>query len=75
MNQEQLDHIVLNSEWNEERQDWLVPNFNYREKNTGLPKLSGKMTRNESTELEKEKKEVIFKTHSSRDMEKSNGGN
>lgn len=37
----------------------------------GLPKLGNTMQRKESTEMDKTKKEVIFKTHSSRDMERS----
>ena len=40
MNQEQIDFIVLNSEWNEEKKEWYVPYFTYKEKNMGLPKLS-----------------------------------
>ena len=40
MNQDQIDHIVNNSEWNEEKEEWNIPNFTYREKNMGLPKLS-----------------------------------
>lgn len=41
MNQEQIDYIVLNSDWNEEKKEWYVPYFTYKEKIMGLPKLSG----------------------------------
>lgn len=37
----------------------------------GLPKLGSNMLKKESSEIEREKKEVIFKASSSRDMEKS----
>ena len=30
MTQEQLDYVVLNSEWNEDREEWNVPYFTYR---------------------------------------------
>ena len=45
MSQDQLDYIVMNSEWNEEKQEWYVPHFTYKEKNQGLPKLGGKVTK------------------------------
>lgn len=41
MSQEQLDYIVNNSEWSEEKREWNVPNFSYKQKNMGLPKLGG----------------------------------
>lgn len=66
MSPEQLDYIVMNSEWNEEKKEWHVPYFTYKEKNVGLPKLGNTLQRRESSEMEKEKKEVIFKTNSSR---------
>ena len=67
MSQEQLDYIVLNSEWNEERKEWTVPSFTYKEKNMGLPKLSSKTVRKDSEDYyEKEKKEVVFKQTSSK---------
>ena len=53
MSQEQLDYIVMNSEWNEEKQEWYVPYFTYKEKNAGLPKLSNKLPRKESSETQK----------------------
>ena len=57
MNEDQLDLIVNNSDWNEEKRQWTIPNFVYRERFVSLPKLqSGK----ELSE-EKEKKEVIFR--------------
>jgi hypothetical protein len=30
MNQEQIDYIVMNSEWNEDKQEWYVPYFTYK---------------------------------------------
>lgn len=39
MTQEQIDHVINNSEWNEEKKEWIVPYFTYKEKNMGLPKL------------------------------------
>lgn len=40
MTPDQIDHIVNNSEWNEEKKEWYVPYFTYKEKNLGLPKLA-----------------------------------
>ena len=37
----------------------------------GLPKLASTLQRKESSEIEKEKKEVIFKANSSRELERS----
>lgn len=71
MTQEQLDYIVMNSEWNDEKKEWAIPYFSYKEKNMGLPKLGNTIQRKESSEMDKTKKEVIFKTQSSRDMERS----
>lgn len=69
MSQEQLDYIVLNSQWNEEKKEWTVPSFTYKEKNMGLPKLSSKAVRKDSEEYyEKEKKEVVFKQTSSKEI-------
>ena len=42
MNSEQIDMIVNNSEWDEEKREWKVPFFTYREKNVNLPKLQSK---------------------------------
>lgn len=39
MSSDQLDMIVNNSEWNEEKREWVVPNFVYKEKTVALPKL------------------------------------
>ena len=39
MSQDQLDIIINNSEWNEERREWIVPSFTYKEKFVQLPKL------------------------------------
>lgn len=52
MTQEQIDHIVNNSDWNEEKGEWNVPYFAYKDKNMGLPKLSSTgMSRKDSIEL------------------------
>ena len=40
MSQDQIDHIVNHSQWSEERKEWNVPYFTYKEKNMGLPKLA-----------------------------------
>lgn len=39
MSHDQIEYIVNNSEWNEERKEWNVPHFTYKQKNMGLPKL------------------------------------
>lgn len=39
MNQDQLDTIINNSDWNEEKREWIVPNFVYKERMIALPKL------------------------------------
>lgn len=39
MSNDQLDMIINNSDWNEEKREWTVPNFTYKEKYVGLPKL------------------------------------
>ncbi len=39
MSQDQLDMIVNNSEWNQEKREWTVPNFTYKERFVQLPKL------------------------------------
>ena len=36
---DQLDLIINNSEWNEEKREWIVPPFTYKEKFVQLPKL------------------------------------
>ena len=60
MSQDQIDHIVNHSEWNEDNKEWTVPSFTYKEKNAGLPKLNSNnysnMVRRNSMEVEKEKK-------------------
>ena len=63
MSQEQIEYIVLNSEWSEERKEWNVPCFTYKEKNMGFPKLA----KRESIEADKEKKEVVFKSASKKE--------
>ena len=42
MTSDQIDMIVNNSEWDEEKREWKVPYFTYREKNVNLPKLQSK---------------------------------
>lgn len=39
MSQDQLDLIINNSDWNEEKREWIVPNFSYREKMVNFPKV------------------------------------
>ena len=69
---EQIDHIVNNSEWSEERKEWTVPYFTYKEKNMGLPKLGNTgMSRKETVDTDKEKKEIVFKATSQRDVERT----
>ena len=71
MTQEQLDYIVNNSEWNEERKDWTVPYFTYKEKNMGLPNLGTTgMSKRDSTDGDRDKKEVVFK-HTAKEQDKS----
>jgi hypothetical protein len=71
MTSDQIDHIVNNSEWNEERKEWHVPYFTFKEKNMGLPKLGNTgMSRKEAAESEREKKEVVFKATSQRDVDR-----
>lgn len=60
MSNEQLDIIVNSSEWDEEKRDWKVPAFTYKEKKVNLPKLSKEMTR-DFVDSEKEKKELYFR--------------
>ena len=65
MGQDQIDHVINHSEWNEETKEWKIPYFTYKEKNMGLPKLQANTTSNflprESIEVEKDKKEITFK--------------
>jgi hypothetical protein len=69
MTPDQIDHIVNNSEWNEERKEWHVPYFTYKEKNMGLPKLANTgMARGE--DREKKEKEIVFKATSQRDVDR-----
>ena len=39
MNQDQLDIIVNNSDWDEEKREWAIPNFVYKERLVNLPKI------------------------------------
>ena len=41
MNSDQLENIMNNSEWDEERREWNVPHFTYRERMINFPKLHG----------------------------------
>lgn len=46
-----------------------MPYFTYKEKNMGLPKLGNTgMSRKETVETDKEKKEIVFKATSQRDV-------
>jgi len=71
MSSDQIDMIINNSEWDEEKREWKVPYFTYREKNVNLPKLMSKEMTREMVETEKEKKELFFR-NSKRDNETSN---
>lgn len=57
MSQDQLDMIINNSDWNQEKREWTIPNFVYKEKMVNLPKVQHGRDSNE----EKDKKEVIFR--------------
>jgi hypothetical protein len=77
MTQEQIDHIVNNSDWNEEKKEWTVPYFTYKERNMGLPKLNSTgMSKKDAIDNDKDKKEIVFKnTHKGpTDREKNNDG-
>jgi hypothetical protein len=60
MSPDQLETIVNNSCWNEDKMEWVVPNFFYRERMVSFPKLQGGKN---NLNGEKEKKEVIFKNN------------
>lgn len=63
MNQDQIEYVVSNSQWSEEKREWSVPYFVYKEKSMGLPKLGNQSSaKKENVEIEKDKKEVIIKT-------------
>lgn len=56
MGSDQLDMIVNNSEWDEEKREWKVPAFTYRENNVNFPKLMSKDMSKNLIETEKDKK-------------------
>jgi len=56
MSSDQIEMIVNNSEWDEEKREWKVPFFTYREKNINLPKLMSKEMTKDLVESEKDKK-------------------
>ena len=64
MTQEHIDYVVNHSDWSEDKKEWTVPSFTYKDKNMGLPKLNSTgMSKKDSLD-EKEKKEIVFKnTH------------
>ena len=55
-----------NSEWDEERREWIVPHFTYRERMVNFPKLHG--MNKEMIEQERDRKEIVFRD-SRRDRE------
>lgn len=70
MTPDQIDHIVNNSEWNEEKKEWHVPYFTYKEKNMGLPKLANTGMGRRDEPSDRDKKEIVFKATSQRDVDK-----
>lgn len=48
-----------NSEWDEERREWNVPHFTYRERMINFPKLHG-MSK-EMIEQERDRKQIVFR--------------
>jgi hypothetical protein len=77
MTKDQIDYIVNNSDWSEEKSEWNIPHFAYKDKNMGLPKLSSTgMSRKDSIDFDKEKKEVVLKNIQKdlTDREKNNDG-
>ena len=40
MSHDQIEHVANHSEWNEDTKEWRVPNFTYKERNAGLPKIT-----------------------------------
>lgn len=59
MSTDQLETIVNNSEWDEEKREWRVPHFTYRERMVNFPKIHG-MTK-DMIEQEKDRKEIVFR--------------
>lgn len=59
MTPEQINQISDLSEWNEERREYIVPAFTYRERNINFPKLSNQQNK-DLLENERLKKEVYF---------------
>ncbi len=45
MSPEQVNQISDLSEWNEEKREYVVPSFTYREKNISFPKLSAQQNK------------------------------
>lgn len=41
MSPDQLEHIINNSSWNDEKREWVVPPFTYRERMVNFPKVHG----------------------------------
>ena len=59
MNNDQLETIMKNADWDEEKREWVVPHFTYRERMVNFPKLGG-MSK-EMIEQERDKKEIVFR--------------
>lgn len=59
MTTEQINQISDLSEWNEEKREFVVPAFTYREKNISFPKLTSQQNK-DLLENERQKKEVYF---------------
>jgi len=59
MTPEQVNQISNLSEWNEEKREFVVPAFTYREKNICFPKLTVQQNK-DLLESERHKKEVYF---------------
>ncbi len=51
--------ITNNAEWSEERREWSIPHFTYRERLVNFPKLHG-MSK-DMIEQERDRKEIVFR--------------
>lgn len=59
-NQDQIDQIIKQSEYNDETREWAIAPFYYRDRNVNFPKL-GQVKNNELIDFERDKKELIFR--------------
>lgn len=55
-----MNQIMDMCEWSEERRDFIVPSFTYRDRNLGFPKLSAQQTK-DLLDSERQKKEIVFR--------------